>query len=131
MTPPLHEYPLSHTVSSSTVTRELVADVLDKLVNAENGPAEEERLQVLSAFEVPRFQYNVHRKVYFPVKEDAVLHGEATDKMQVYISRMHLLLQRLRRHHLFSSPAFAGLVAGSKGADCEVSPPHGATPSAC
>eukprot|EP00951_Prasinocladus_malaysianus_P007459 scaffold53733_cov25-Prasinocladus_malaysianus.AAC.1 len=40
--------------------------------------------------------------------------------MQVYIGRMHLLQQRLRRNRLFSAPAFAGLVAGSKGADCEL-----------
>lgn len=97
-----------------------MSEVLEKMASTGSGLEELEPLQVISAFDVPRFQYNVHRKMYFPTRGDLSLHGEPGDKMQVHIGRMHLLQQRLRRNSLFSTPAFAGLVAGSKGADCEV-----------
>eukprot|EP00873_Tetraselmis_striata_P041547 jgi/Tetstr1/461811/TSEL_006893.t1 len=105
---------------SSTVSLELMSEVLEKMASTGSGLEELEPLQVISAFDVPRFQYNVHRKMYFPTRGDLSLHGEPGDKMQVHIGRMHLLQQRLRRNSLFSTPAFAGLVAGSKGADCEI-----------
>eukprot|EP00192_Tetraselmis_astigmatica_P002520 CAMPEP_0117671648 /NCGR_PEP_ID=MMETSP0804-20121206/13457_1 /TAXON_ID=1074897 /ORGANISM="Tetraselmis astigmatica, Strain CCMP880" /LENGTH=563 /DNA_ID=CAMNT_0005480145 /DNA_START=264 /DNA_END=1955 /DNA_ORIENTATION=+ len=106
-------------MSSTTVSPDLLAEVLEQLayVTEEAGL---EPLQVISAFEVPRFLYNVHKKAFYQSAKEPRLHGDAADKMNVYIARMHLLQQRLRRNPLFSKPAFAGLVEGSKGADCEL-----------
>ena len=36
------------------------------------------------------------------------------DKMAMYLGRMHLLLQRLKRNRNFSRPAFAGIKAASR-----------------
>jgi hypothetical protein len=38
----------------------------------------------------------------------------AQDKVQMYLDRMYLLLQRLKRNRNFSRPAFAGIKADSR-----------------
>jgi Ser/Thr protein kinase RdoA (MazF antagonist) len=41
-------------------------------------------------------------------------HAHCKDKVGMYLGRMHLLLQRLKRNRNFSRPAFAGIKAASR-----------------
>ncbi|KAK9905544.1 hypothetical protein WJX75_001819 [Coccomyxa subellipsoidea] len=73
-----------------------------------------EPVQIISAFDAPKLRYDPIRKVFYQVQGRPPLHGCAEDKVQMYLDRMYLLLQRLKRNRNFSRPAFAGIKADSR-----------------
>jgi len=67
-------------------------------------------LRVISAFDVPKFIYNIERKKYLPASDKSgplKLFGGAMDKAEMFRHRYFLLHQRTSRHSLFT-PAILG-----------------------
>ncbi|BDA47706.1 DNA polymerase epsilon subunit 2 [Coccomyxa sp. Obi] len=73
-----------------------------------------EPVQIISAFDTPKIRYDPIRKVFYQLPGQPSLHGSAEEKVQMYLDRMYLLLQRLKRNRNFSRPAFAGIKADSR-----------------
>ncbi|EIE23695.1 DNA polymerase epsilon, subunit B [Coccomyxa subellipsoidea C-169] len=71
-------------------------------------------VQVISAFDTPKLRYDPIRKVFYQIQGRPTLHGSSEEKVQMYLDRMYLLLQRLKRNRNFSRPAFAGIKADSR-----------------
>ncbi|CAH1262221.1 POLE2 [Branchiostoma lanceolatum] len=62
---------------------------------------------VIDAFDIPKFDYNSERKKFIPSTALRSLHGQATDKAQLFRDRYTVLFQRTSRHELFT-PAVMG-----------------------
>lgn len=60
-------------------------------------------LSVISAFEIPRFTFNVDRKKFIPVTgQRPELLGSAVDKARLFKNRYQIIQQRTARHPLFA-----------------------------
>ena len=70
-------------------------------------------MNVISAFEVPKFVYSSERKKYLPHDDSINLFGEAGDKSSMFRHRYALLHQRTSRHSLFT-PSQLGMSSSSQ-----------------
>lgn len=63
-------------------------------------------LQVIPAFEAPKFKYSVDRKQFLPTREAPMLHSADADaKATLFRERFELLRQRTLRHRMFAKAA--------------------------
>ncbi|KAI8062723.1 DNA polymerase alpha/epsilon subunit B-domain-containing protein [Gongronella butleri] len=60
---------------------------------------------VVDAFDMPRLQYDYHRKVFSKSNTPPTLLGTAKDKAEMYRDRLNLVKQRLLRHERFCPTA--------------------------
>lgn len=88
--------------SDGAVTAAQVKEALECIQGADQ---EDDFIQVISAFEVPKVEYDPVRKCFFKPATEARLLGDAEDKMAVYIGRYYLIHQRLRRKRGWYRPS--------------------------
>ncbi|XP_032795121.1 LOW QUALITY PROTEIN: DNA polymerase epsilon subunit 2 [Daphnia magna] len=74
-------------------------------------------LNVISAFDIPKFVYNTERKKYLPYESSAGflnLFGDPKDKAEMFRHRYALLHQRTSRHSLFTPSVLGSSSASSQ-----------------
>ncbi|XP_078671790.1 DNA polymerase epsilon subunit 2-like [Branchiostoma floridae x Branchiostoma belcheri] len=90
-------------LESSMIDREtLEAAVQDCVQGGEEDS--DQVFSVIDAFAIPKFDYNSERKKFIPSTAPRSLHGQATDKAQLFRDRYTVLFQRTSRHELFTPP---------------------------
>lgn len=99
-------------VESGAVDEVAIQQVLDKLQNKgevdDDGGVREKSLQVIDAFDVPRFNFSLDRKRFVPAKHAPVLHpSDPRSKAAVCCERYSIL-----RHRTMSNPLFVPAVEG-------------------
>ncbi|KAJ4426622.1 hypothetical protein ANN_26420, partial [Periplaneta americana] len=106
------EYVQKQSLASPIVAKEHIELAIQDCIRS--GPDETETvLNVINAFEVPRFVYNLERKKFLKVNADSVhnaapqLFDSPLAKANLFRDRYKLLLQRTQRHELFT-PAILG-----------------------
>ncbi|CAL9687055.1 unnamed protein product [Knipowitschia caucasica] len=69
---------------------------------------------IIGAYDIPRFIYNVERKKFIPIKMTShpspSLCGLSRDKAELFRERYTILQQRTHRHELFTPPAIGTVV---------------------
>ncbi|KAK9814165.1 hypothetical protein WJX72_001491 [[Myrmecia] bisecta] len=110
---------LLDTIDAGSVKLWTADMIRDLLGGTASGQHATEMIQVINAFDVPRVRYEPIRKAFYCQAEQLSLHGGPQDKQQVYLDRMYLLQQRLRRNPMFSKPVFDNL-GGTSRAFCEL-----------
>ncbi|KAK9827395.1 hypothetical protein WJX81_006181 [Elliptochloris bilobata] len=63
-------------------------------------------IQVISAFQVPRVKFDSIRRAFYLAPDRAPLLGLAQDKLDLYMQRLYVLQQRLRRIPMFCGPVY-------------------------
>ncbi|XP_069698977.1 DNA polymerase epsilon subunit 2 [Periplaneta americana] len=106
------EYVQKQSLVSPIVAKEHIELAIQDCIRS--GPDETETvLNVINAFEVPRFVYNLERKKFLKINADSVhnaapqLFDSPLAKANLFRDRYKLLLQRTQRHELFT-PAILG-----------------------
>ncbi|KAL3143406.1 hypothetical protein ABBQ38_002229 [Trebouxia sp. C0009 RCD-2024] len=88
----------------SRITGPLVQEALQRLGNVPMGAV---LLQTFDCFDLPKVRFDSVRQRFYSVKEPLTLHATAQDRYRMYLDRLLLLYQRLRRDKTFSKPALA------------------------
>ncbi|KAK0046882.1 DNA polymerase epsilon subunit 2-like isoform X1 [Biomphalaria pfeifferi] len=94
-------------LSSAMVGKE-VCEAAVQECNAEQENDKESIFSVIDAFSIPRFKYSKERKKFIPestLLKTPKLHGEASDKGEMFRDRYTVLHQRTLRHSLFTPPS--------------------------
>lgn len=92
----------------------VTADQIKEALKAMYGAAQEQDfIQVISAFEVPKLLYDSMRKCFYRAEKTPKLLGNAEDKMDLYINRFYLVHQRLRRKKGWYRPAIVDATSDS------------------
>ncbi|CAA7400803.1 unnamed protein product [Spirodela intermedia] len=109
---------------STILDRESVHRVVSLLLDADSAVASgpdvinQTALRVIDVFNVPKFQYDPVKKVFYEHTGRLPIHGEASAKAALYRDRFHLLLQRISRDKHFSRPVFDSEMVDSQ--SCEI-----------
>lgn len=124
------------------ITGPIVEDALQKLGNA---PAGAVLVQVFDCFHVPKVRFDHVRQRFYPLTETLTIHATAQvrqtlvytlhdlnalimyrnvmqDRFNMYLDRLLLLHQRLRRDKTFSRPALADADISEQNTYCQVMP---------
>lgn len=80
--------------SDGAINASQIQDALECIKGADQ---DDDFIQVISAFDVPKVSYDPARKCFFKPTQKAQLLGDSQDKIAVYIDRYYLIHQRLRR----------------------------------
>uniref|UniRef100_A0A7N0VA45 DNA polymerase epsilon subunit n=1 Tax=Kalanchoe fedtschenkoi TaxID=63787 RepID=A0A7N0VA45_KALFE len=119
----------SESLKSSVLDKESVHKVVSLLLEAEAAVDDDtptstttsrSSLRMIDAFLIPKFRYDLIRKVFYEHTGKLPIHGDASAKATLYKDRYLLLLQRLSRDPHFSRPAFDSEM--SQFGNCEISP---------
>ena len=87
-------------------------------------------IDVISAYDQPRFHYDTVRKVWFEVKADRSKFGVAEEKADMLRSRYSMLLQRIQRLPAFQPQKALTAAAAAANANSNA-PPEDDTPPLC
>ena len=91
-------------LKSTLVPQDVVEAAVEECNQASDSDADK-ALTIISAFDVPAFQYNTDRKKFLPVPQDSLrLHGPAQSKALLFLNRFSIIHQHTLRHELFSTP---------------------------
>lgn len=91
------------------VDKAVLAKVIEECSQAEAGEPNENVLNVINTFHVPRFHYSKDRKKYLPdPSESSSVYPDADKKADVFRLRYETIHQRTSRHKLFSPEIDAG-----------------------
>ncbi|CAA9994665.1 unnamed protein product [Nesidiocoris tenuis] len=100
----INDFCLKQPLSSPVIEKSLVeAAILDSCKSEVDD--EEQLLTVISAYEVPRFKYQIDRKKYLPLNDRCELFCEPSVKGTLFKDRYTLLYQRTLRNKLFYNAA--------------------------
>ncbi|CAK9176470.1 unnamed protein product [Ilex paraguariensis] len=115
-------------LKSSILDKEPVHRVVSLLLEAEAAAVEEgphssdtsrSALRIIDVFDIPKFQYDHVKKIFYEHKGGLPIHGDASAKATLYRDRFLLLLQRLSRDPHFARLAFDTDI--SQFGSCEIS----------
>jgi hypothetical protein len=84
-------------LQSSVITLDQVELALGALTSTGSDTANKKVIDVISAFDMPRFHYDSVRKTFHAVMHERSKFGVAEEKADMLRSRYELLLQRLQR----------------------------------
>ena len=125
----------------SRITGQIVQEVLQRLGN---GSAGADLIQAFDSFDLPKVRFDPIRQRFYPLSEPLTIHGNAQvanhtahcvqgpllavlnlgsllqDRFCMYLDRLLLLYQRLRRDRTFSRPALADASMEHNAAYCQV-----------
>ena len=124
----------------SRITGPLVQETIQRLGNAPTGAV---LVQAFDCFDLPKVRFDSVRQRFYPVKEPLTIHATAQvplrssifhsfrvmssklwasmqDRFRMYLDRLLLLYQRLRRDKTFSKPALADADMEQNAAYCQV-----------
>ncbi|KAK3249755.1 hypothetical protein CYMTET_40834 [Cymbomonas tetramitiformis] len=91
-------------LSTTIPTEETVEDIIALLL--EPDIEEDSSVQIISAFEVPKFHYDPIRKHFWRSKSETTnLFGNAESKISIYRDRLSILQHRVQRNVLFNKPS--------------------------
>ncbi|KAJ0496018.1 putative DNA-directed DNA polymerase [Helianthus annuus] len=115
----------TETVKSSVLDKESVQRVTSVLLEA--GSAVDDNpythmstsFSVTDAFDIPRYRYDLIRKMFWEHTWRLSIHGDASAKARLYRDRFLLLCQRLSGIPQFSRPSFNSELFGLR--SCEIS----------
>lgn len=120
----MHSFYYRIRLSTASDERRITIPLLEKVLRAVQGGSQQKDVtQVIDAFQVPCFVFDPVSKLFHKSRAERKLYADADSKVQVYIDRYNMILQRLRRNRLFRSSAWAGLAGpGSvaSGPECEL-----------
>lgn len=107
------------TDNHSRITGPIVEETLQRLGNA---PAGSVNVQVFDSFDVPKVRFDHIRQRFHAVTDQLTIHAAAKDRFDMYLDRLLLLHQRLRRDKTFSKPALADADINDNNLYCQVVP---------
>ncbi|KAL0045501.1 hypothetical protein WJX82_008463 [Trebouxia sp. C0006] len=105
------------TDNQSRITGAIVEEALQKLNNTPVGAA---LIRVYDCFDVPKVRFDHIRQRFYPLEEPLSIHATAQDRYSMYLDRLLLLHQRLRRDKTFSRPALALSDTDEQNAYCQL-----------
>lgn len=91
-------------LNSSLVDRETLESAVQEC-SREPGEDTDKAFCIIDAFNVPKFDFNVDRKKFYPVSGKTCLHPSFDSKWSMFSDRYKLIQQRTMRHELFSNLA--------------------------
>ena len=108
-------------LQSAVVTKEQVELALAAITSSSSSNVSMKVIDVVSAFDMPRFHYDTVKKTFHAVQNERSKFGTADDKAEMLRSRYELLLQRLQRMPAFA-PASNHAASSSKMDESENDP---------
>jgi DNA polymerase epsilon subunit 2 len=93
-------------LSTMLVSVEMINIAISRIQHLQSveNPSRIDFIQVIDAFDTPKYFYNNTRKTFNIVPHQIARHGEAQDKAAIFRDRWNLLYQRLLRNDLFAPP---------------------------
>ncbi len=86
--------------------REMQKDQMDESEDTSSTKlSHRDAIQIIDAFEVPKFKYNTERKVFEQVNTEAkspLIFGDGKDRADVFRERYNVLRQRMLRNDKFN-----------------------------
>ncbi|XP_070570240.1 DNA polymerase epsilon subunit 2-like [Ptychodera flava] len=88
-------------LTSSMIDQQILESAVQEC-NADSDENSSQILNVISAFDVPRYTYSQQRKKFIVDTSPPCLHGNADSKALLFKERYSILYQRTSRHNLFT-----------------------------